>query len=255
MRLSGKNALVTGSDQGIGQGIALRLAEEGADVAVNYRKNHDGAEATCAQIRQMGRRTAAVQADVGTIADARRVVEDAIAALGSIDILVNNAGIEKNASFVDVTEEDYREVIDVGMSGPFFCTQSFARHRRDVKGPGKVINISSVHEELPFPHFTAYCMAKGGLKMMMRNLSIELAPMGITINNVAPGAIQTPINEKLLHDPKLLDPLLANIPLKRLGQPTDVAGVVAFLASADADYITGTTIVVDGGLLWNYSEQ
>jgi glucose 1-dehydrogenase len=255
MKLSGKNALVTGSDQGIGQGIALRLAEEGADVVVNYRKNRDGAEATSAQIRQMGRRTAVVQADVGEPADARRVVEEAVKALGSLDILVNNAGIEKNAPFVDVTEEDYRAVIGVGMGGPFFCTQSFARHRRDVKGPGKVINVSSVHEELPFPHFTAYCMAKGGLKMMMRNLAIELAELGITVNNVAPGAIETPINKKLLNDPKLLEPLLANIPLKRLGQPSDVAGVAAFLASADADYITGATIVVDGGLLWNYSEQ
>jgi glucose 1-dehydrogenase len=255
MKLSGKNALVTGSDQGIGQGIALRLAEEGADVVVNYRKNREGADATCAQIRQMGRRTSAVQADVGVSADAHRVVEEAITALGSLDILVNNAGIEKNAPFVDVTEEDYLAVIAVSMSGPFFCTQSFARHRRDVKGPGKVINISSVHEELPFPHFTAYCMAKGGLKMMMRNLAIELAPLGITINNVAPGAIETPINKKLLSDPKLLQPLLENIPLKRLGQPADVAGVAAFLASADADYITGATIVIDGGLLWNYSEQ
>jgi len=255
MRLSGKTALVTGSDQGIGQGIALRLAEEGADVVVNYRKNRDGAETTRAQIEKLGRRTASIQADVGQVAEARRLVEEAVAALGGLDILVNNAGIEKNASFVDVTEEDYNAVIAVNMSGPFFSTQSFARHRRDVKAGGKVINISSVHEELPFPHFTAYCMAKGGLKMMMRNLSIELAPLGITINNVAPGAIQTPINQKLLSDPKLLEPLLANIPLKRLGQPADVAGVVAFLASPDADYITGATIVVDGGLLWNYSEQ
>ena len=255
MKLSGKNVLVTGSDQGIGQGIALRLAEEGADVAVNYRKNREGAETTRAQIEKMGRKSAIIQADVGLVADAQRVVTEAVAALGSLDILVNNAGIEKNASFVDVTEQDYQAVIGVNMSGPFFSTQTFARHRRDVKGGGKVINISSVHEELPFPHFTAYCMAKGGLKMMMRNLSIELAPLGITINNVAPGAIQTPINQRLLSDPKLLEPLLANIPLKRLGLPADVGGVVAFLASADADYITGATIVVDGGLLWNYSEQ
>jgi glucose 1-dehydrogenase len=255
MRLSGKHALVTGSGQGIGQGIALRLAEEGADVVVNYSKNREGADATCAQIRQMGRRTAAVQADVADPAGASRLIEEAVKALDSLDILVNNAGIEKNAGFLDVTEADYRAVIGVGMSGPFFCTQNFARHRRDVKGPGKVINISSVHEELPFPNFTAYCMAKGGLKMMMRNLAIELAPLGITINNIAPGAIETPINRKLLNDPKLLNALLENIPLRRLGQPSDVAGLAAFLASPDADYITGATIVVDGGLLWNYSEQ
>jgi glucose 1-dehydrogenase len=169
--------------------------------------------------------------------------------------LVNNAGIELHAQFLDITEADYAAVIAVDLDGPFFATQAFARHRRDVKQPGKVINISSVHEELPFPNFTAYCIAKGGLKMMMRNLAIELAPLGITVNNIAPGAIETPINRKLLNDPKLLNPLLENIPLHRLGKPSDVAGVAAFLASADADYITGATIVVDGGILWNYSEQ
>jgi len=255
MRLSGRCALVTGSDQGIGQAIAVRLAEEGADVVVNYRKNRSGADDTCDQIRKLGRRTAAIQADVGIVSDAQRVVADAIAATGTLDILVNNAGIEINAGFLDVTDRDYRSVIEVNMTGPFFSTQAFARHCRDAKHHGKVINISSVHEDLPFPHFTAYCMSKGGLKMMTRNLSIELAPLGITINNIAPGAIETPINQKLLSDPKLLNPLLDNIPLRRLGQPADVAGVAAFLACSDADYITGATLVVDGGLLWNYSEQ
>jgi len=254
MKLDGKKALVTGSDQGIGQGIALRLAEEGADVAINYRKNRNGALETRARIESLGRRAAVIQADVSVVADAQRVVTDAIAALGGLDILVNNAGIEKEAAFVDVAEHDYRTVVDVNMTGPFFSTQAFARYCRDVKLPGKVINISSVHEELPFPRYTAYCMSKGGLKMMTRNLSIELAPLGITVNNIAPGAIETPINAKLLSDPALVAPLLANIPLRRIGQPADVAGVAAFLASADADYVTGTTIVVDGGLLWNYSE-
>jgi glucose 1-dehydrogenase len=255
MRLEGKNALVTGSDQGIGQAIAIRLAQEGAHVVVNYRKNRDGADETCRRIQALGRTATAIQADVGIIADAQRLVGEAVTALGSIEILVNNAGVETNAAFLDVTEHDYRAVIDVNLTGPFFATQAFARHRSECKSGGKVINISSVHEELPFPHFTAYCASKGGLKMMMRNLSIELAPLGITINNVAPGAIETPINAKLLHDPNLLNPLLANIPLNRLGKPADVAGVVAFLASTDADYITGSTVVIDGGLLWNYSEQ
>jgi len=255
MKLEGKHALVTGSDQGIGQAIAIRLAEEGADVVINFRKNREGADETRGRIEALGRRCTAIQADVGKVGDAVRLIDEGVAALGTLDILVNNAGIEKNASFVDVTEADYRAVIEVNMSGPFFATQAFARHRQKAAATGKVINISSVHEELPFPHFTAYCMTKGALKMMMRNLAIELAPLGITINNVAPGAIATPINEKLLHDPKLLNPLLDNIPLRRLGTPSDVAGVVAFLASADADYITGTTVIVDGGLLWNYSEQ
>lgn len=255
MKLSGKRALVTGSDQGIGEGIAIRLAEEGADVVVNYRKNQQGAEETRARIVAAGRRAEVFQADVSRIEEGRRLVAQSIQAFGGLDLLVNNAGIEKRAPFVDVTPEDYQAVIDVNMSGPFWVTQAFARHCRDAKHPGKVINISSVHEELPFPHFTSYCMAKGGLKMMMRNLAIELAEFGITVNNIAPGAIETPINKRLLADPKLLDPLLANIPLHRLGKPEDVAGLAAFLASSDADYITGTTSVIDGGLLWNYSEQ
>ena len=128
-------------------------------------------------------------------------------------------------------------------------------HLRETKRPGKIINISSVHEELPFPHFSTYCASKGALKMLCRDLAIELAPLNITINNIAPGAIQTPINTKLLNSPDLLKALLSNIPLNRLGTGSDVAGVAAFLASADADYITGTTVIVDGGLLWNYSEQ
>jgi len=257
MRLNGKIVLVTGAGQGIGQAIAIRMAEEGADIAIDYPRDQDraGAEDTRAAIEKLGRRALLVQADVSKPADAQRMVLETVQALGALDILVNNAGIERHAPFLDVAEADYAAVIAVDLNGPFFATQAFARHRRDVKQPGKVINISSVHEELPFPNFTAYCMAKGGMKMMMRNLAIELAPLGITVNNIAPGAIETPINQKLLSDPKLLNPLLANIPLGRLGKPSDVAGVAVFLASADADYITGTTTVVDGGLLWNYSEQ
>jgi glucose 1-dehydrogenase len=257
MKLSGKKVLVTGASQGIGQAIAIRMAEEGADVAINYPREQDrkGAEATRDAIEKLGRRGTLAQADVSKSADVQRMVAETVEALGSVDILVNNAGIELHAPFLDVAEQDYAAVIAVNLNGPFFATQAFARHRRDVKQPGKVINISSVHEELPFPNFTPYCMAKGGLKMMMRNLAIELAPLGITVNNIAPGAIETPINHKLLNDPKLLNPLLESIPLHRLGKTSDVAGVAAFLASADADYITGATIVIDGGLLWNYSEQ
>ena len=253
--MQGRNALITGSDQGIGQAIALKLAEEGADVIVNFRKNRDGGEDTGKQIRAMGRRCAVIQADVGKIEDARRLVEEGTAALGPIDVLVNNAGIEKRASFIEISEDDYRSVIEVNMTAPFFLTQSVVKRLVDAKRPGKVINISSVHEELPFPHFTPYCMSKGGLKMMMRNLAIELGSCGITVNNIAPGAIETPINKQLMGDPKLLNAVLQNIPVGRIGKPGDVATVAAFLASSDADYITGTTVVVDGGLLWNYSEQ
>jgi glucose 1-dehydrogenase len=183
------------------------------------------------------------------------LISDAVAALGQIDILVNNAGVERNAPFWEVTEADYDFVMNTNMKGAFFTTQAFVKYLQNRKAPGKIINISSVHEDLPFPHFTAYCASKGGLKMMTRNLSIELAPLGITINNIAPGAIETPINTALLNDPAKLNALLQNIPLNRLGQPGDVSSAVAFLASSEADYITGTTLVIDGGLTWNYSEQ
>ena len=189
------------------------------------------------------------------MSDVRQMIVEAIDRFGRLDILVNNAGIEKNASFWDVTEADYDAVLNVNLKGVFFATQAIAQHLLETKRPGKIINISSVHEELPFPHFTAYCASKGGVKMMMRNLAVELGAYGITINNVAPGAIETPINSKLLNDPEKLGALVKNIPLGRLGQPSDVASLVAFLASSDADYVTGTTFFVDGGLLWNYQEQ
>ena len=198
----------------------------------------------------------AVGADLANLAEVRALVQRAAQELGGLDILVNNAGVEVHDAFLDVKEEDFDRVLAVNLRGVFFTTQSFARLRRDGGQPGgRVINISSVHEDLPFPNFSAYCASKGGLKMLMRNLSIELAPLGITVNNVAPGAIETPINSKLLHDPAKLSALLANIPLARLGQGQDVAGAVAFLASEDAAYVTGATLVVDGGLTWNYSEQ
>jgi glucose 1-dehydrogenase len=255
MRLQGRNVLVTGSDQGIGKAIALRLAREGANVVVSHRRSPEQAEEVRAEIAAMGRQTAVVQADVSRVSETQRLLADSIHALGSLDVLVNNAGIEIRADFWDVTEDDYRKVIDVNMTGPFFLTQAFVRRLREAGRPGKVINNSSVHEELPFPHFTPYCMSKGGLKMMMRNLSIELAPLGITINNIAPGAIETPMNRDLLNRPELKAALEANIPLRRLGKADEVAGLVAFLASADADYITGATYFIDGCLTWNYSEQ
>ena len=260
MKLQGKVALVTGSSQGIGQAIAVRLAQEGASIVINYRSHPEGAEETLAQVKAAGGACHMVdgfklQGDTSSIADVQRLITASVDHFGQLDILVNNAGIEKNADFWAVTEADYDAVMNVNLKGIFFAIQAFVQHRMAVSKPGKVINISSVHEELPFPHFAAYCASKGALKMLTRNLAIELAPHGININNVAPGAIETPINTKLLNDPEKLGALLQNIPLKRLGQPSDVASMVAFLASSESDYITGTTMFVDGGLLWNYQEQ
>ena len=254
-RLEGKVAVVTGGDQGIGRAIVERFATEGADIALCYRSNKTGAEEVVAGVQKMGRKAAAIHADVGKVAECQRFISEAVAQLGRIDILVNNAGLERRADFWDIAEQDYDLVLDVNLKGPFFVSQAFVKHRMQAKAGGKIINISSVHEELPFPHFTSYCASKGGVKMMTRNLSIELAPLGITINSIAPGAIETPINKNLLNDPAKLKPLLENIPLNRLGKPEDVAGVAAFLASSDSDYMTGTTTFIDGGLTWNYEEQ
>jgi len=255
MKLDGKVALVTGAGQGIGQSIAVRLAQEGADVIIDDRVADERTAETLKQVQATGKRGMVIAADLSDTAATKRMIAEGVREMGRIDILVNNAGVERNAAFWDVTEKDYDFVMNINLRGTFFATQAFVQHLRETKRPGKIINISSVHEELPFPNFTSYCASKGGLKMMMRNLSVELAPLGITVNNIAPGAIETPINSKLLNSPEMMKALLVNISLNRLGKPADVAGVAAFLASADSDYMTGSTVLVDGGLMWNYKEQ
>jgi glucose 1-dehydrogenase len=254
-RLEGKIAVVTGSGSGIGQAIAERLALEGASLVVDYRDHIEQAQATQQKIAAAGGKSVLVHADVSNLADCTNLIEQAWQQLGACDILVNNAGIEKSANFIDVTEADFDAVMDVNFKGAFFLTQAFVRKLVAAKKPGRVINISSVHEDMVFPHFSTYCASKGAMRMLMRDLCVELGPLGITVNNIAPGAINTPINTSLLADKPKLDALLANIPLGRLGKPEEVAGVAAFLASDDGAYVTGSTYFLDGGLIRNYHEQ
>jgi glucose 1-dehydrogenase len=255
MRLANKIALVTGSSQGIGRAIAERFAQEGADVVITYNRTPGGAEEALRNVEARGRRGLSVKADLSSTTEVRKLVATAIEHFGRLDILVNNAGIETHAPFWEVTEEDYDRVLNVNLKGVFFATQEMVRHLLKTKRRGKIVNISSVHEDLPFPNFAAYCASKGGLKMLTRNLGVELGSLGININSIAPGAIETPINAKLLNDPQKLGALLTQIPLSRLGKPDDVSGLAVFLASDDADYVTGSTYFVDGGLTWHYEEQ
>jgi len=254
-RLKGKVAIVTGSSSGIGQSIAVRYAQEGASIVVDYRSHPEGADDTKKQVEAAGSKAITVQADVSKLADTQNLVDQAWSQLGGCDILVNNAGVEKNAPFLEVTESDYDMVLDVNLKGAFFLTQAFVKRLAAARLPGRVINISSVHEDMVFPNFTSYCCSKGGMRMMMRNLAVELGPIGITVNNIAPGAINTPINASLLEDKPKLNALLANIPLGRLGKPEEVAGLAVLLASEEGGYTTGSTFVVDGGLMRNYHEQ
>ncbi len=254
-RLQGRVAIVTGASSGIGQGIAERLGSEGAKVIVDYVGSVDGAEETKATVEKAGGEAEIVQSDVTSVDANRALVDRAWTKYGRADILVNNAGMEKKSEFWETTEADYDKVMAVNLRGPFFLSQAFVRRLRDAKMPGRIINISSVHEDMAFPGFASYCCSKGGLRMLMRDLAVELGPLGITVNNVAPGAIATPINKALLEDKPKLNALLNNIPLGRLGTPEDVAGLVAFLASDEAAYISGSTFVVDGGLMRNYHEQ
>ena len=254
-RLAGRTALITGSSRGIGRGIARRFAEEGANVVINYAGARAAAEEALAEVEAAGVQGVVLQADVSSVEAVRQLVDDAVRACGTLDILVNNAGVELRAPFWEVTEAEYEKVMRVNARGAFFAAQAFTRHLRTTKRPGRIINISSVHEDVAFPNFAAYCASKGALRMLTRTLAVELGPLGITINNIAPGAIETSINTALLNDPAKLPLLLKQIPLGRLGQPADVAGLAAFLASDDAAYVTGSTFYIDGGLSVHYEEQ
>jgi glucose 1-dehydrogenase len=243
--LAGKVVLVTGASSGIGAAIAVECGRQGASVVINYIGPREAAEAVAQQVNN----ALTVEADVSRADEINRMVEQAITRFGRIDVLVNNAGIEHSAPFLDKTEADWDRVLSVDLKGPFLCSQAVARDMVRRSAHGTIINISSVHEDLPFPGYAAYCAAKGGLRMLCRDLALELAPYNINVVNVAPGAIATPINTATLQDPEKKLALEREIPLRRIGTPEEVASLVAYLASDAAAYITGTTVFIDGGLM------
>jgi glucose 1-dehydrogenase len=247
--LAGKVALVTGASSGIGKAIAIEMARQGASVVVNYIGKHDAADEVVKTIQQEnGAEALAIEADVSKQSDVAAMVSQTLQKWGHIDVLVNNAGIEKESPFLEKSEEEWDLVINVNLKGPFLCTQLAAREMAR-KNRGTIINISSVHEDLPFPGYAAYCASKGGLRMLCRDLALELARYNINVVNVAPGAINTPINARTMADPEKVLALKREIPLGRVGEPSEVAKLVCYLASDDAAYITGTTVVIDGGLM------
>ncbi len=254
-KFDGKTVLITGAGRGIGRAIAVKFGQEGANVIVNDLKEDDNAGETIKQVEATGAKAVFISADISKVENVQSLIAAAVQAFGQLNILVNNAGVEIRAPFWEVTEQQYDIVMNVNLKGMFFLTQAFVKYLLQIKMPGVIVNNSSVHEELPFPNFTVYCASKGGLQMVMRNLAVELGPLNIRINNVAPGAIKTPINANLLSKPELIGPLQNNISLHRLGEPEDVANVIAFLASDEARYVTGSTYYVDGGLAYHYTEQ
>ena len=248
MRLKDKVAFITGANSGIGKGIAERFAAEGAHVAVNYLPGGTRDADAAAEVATFGTTGIAVGGDVSKREDVERMIAEVVAKFGRIDIAVNNAGIEIKRPFLEVTDDEWNRVIGVNLFGSYLVHQTAARQMVKQGQGGKLINISSVHEDIPFPEFTAYCASKGGIRMMMRNIAMELAPYKINVNNIAPGAIATPINQKVLDDPIASKNAISEIPWGRFGRPEEVASVALFLASDESEYVTGSTYYVDGGL-------
>ncbi|MEI6075725.1 MAG: glucose 1-dehydrogenase [Verrucomicrobiota bacterium] len=245
--LSGKIALVTGASRGIGAAIALDLARAGAAVAVNYCQRADKAEALCNEIQRSGGRAIPVKADMGKPADIDAMFAHVAKELGAVDIMVNNAGIEFRKSAIDFTGEDYDQIMDTNLKGAFLCAQHALRGMK-AKGWGRVINISSMHEFKPNGFCAPYSMSKGGMFMMMRELALEFSQFGITINNIAPGAVRTDINREVLADPAYEARVIAKTPARMIGAPEDISRAVLFLAAPEARFITGITLLIDGGL-------
>ncbi len=253
MHLAQKTALVTGASKGVGKGIALELARHGCDVAVNYNRDRDGAEATAAEIREMGRRAITVAADVGGSSAVDRMFKTVLAEFPRLDILVNNAGVQTWKALLDLEESEWDHVIDTNLKGCFLCTQRAARNMKE-HGGGRIINIGSGCNKLAFPHLVNYTASKGGIEMFTKVSAAELGPYGITVNCVAPGAIE--IERTKLEANDFSGTWAKLTPLRRIGTPLDVARVVAFFAGEEAGFVSGQTLWVDGGLFskpaWPY---
>jgi glucose 1-dehydrogenase len=253
--LEGQPALVTGGDSGIGRGIAIGLAQAGADVIVNYAHNEEAAKSAVAEIEKLGRRAVAIQADVSDEAAVEAMFAQAIEAFGTLHIVVSNSGLQKDSAFLDMSLDDWNKVIGVNLTGQFLCARAAAREfkRRGVvesvsAAAGKLICVSSVHEVIPWAGHANYAASKGGVMMLMKTLAQELAPLRIRVNSIAPGAIKTPINKDAWSTPEALESLAALMPYGRIGQPEDIARAAIFLASDASDYMTGTSMFVDGGM-------
>jgi glucose 1-dehydrogenase len=249
MSLKNKVAIVTGGNSGIGQSIVLALAREGANIVIDYVVNPAATEALEQQIAKLGDQSIGVDADVSQVADLQKLVDAAVAKFGRIDIMVNNAGIETRTSVLDTTEAQYDRVMNINLKSAFFGTQIAAKQMIKQGGGGRIINITSVHEDWPMPGNTPYCLSKGGMRMLTRTGGVELAPHNILIVGVGPGAVATPINLGTMDDPSKLKKLDAAIPIGRMARPEEIASVVAFLAGDGASYLTATTIFADGGLM------
>ena len=254
-RLVGQTAIVTGSSSGIGKACALSLAQEGANVVINYIGNPAGADEAATLIRAEGGQVLLVQADISKEDQVKRLFAEAIATFGTVDVLVNNAGLQKDALFVDMTLAQWQYVLDVNLTGQFLCAREAAREflrrgpRPEVsQSLGKIICMSSVHEFIPWAGHANYAASKGGVMLLMKSIAQELGGHKIRVNSVAPGAIRTPINRGAWETPQALSNLMRLIPYKRIGETSDIGASVAWLASDEADYIHGHTLVVDGGM-------
>jgi glucose 1-dehydrogenase len=249
MLLQNKVAIVTGGNSGIGKAIVLELAKEGANIAIDYVSHPDATDELERQVASLGDRAIGVDADVSKVGDLEKLIAATVKAFGRLDIMVNNAGIESRTSILDTTEQQYEKVLQVNLKSAFFGTQLAAKQMIKQGSGGRIINITSVHEDWPMPGNIPYCLSKGGMRMLTRTAGVELAHHNILVVGVGPGAVATPINLPEMNDPAAMAKLDSAIPLGRMAQPQEIGSVVAMLACRSCSYVTATTVFADGGLM------